>query len=62
MSESARELTDSEQLQRRPYEAPQLAAVDLAADEVLASGCKIGGENAVGSSTCAFGGCVTPGS
>ena len=47
---------------RRLYEAPHVAAVELATDEVLNSGCKISGENAIGASTCAFGSCTAPGS
>jgi hypothetical protein len=62
MSEPVREPTIPEQPRRRPYEAPKLAVVDLAAEEVLGGGCKVGGENAIGSSTCGFGGCVLPGS
>lgn len=47
---------------RRPYEAPRVAAVDLATDEVLNSGCKLGAQNAIGPSNCAFGSCTRPGS
>ena len=32
--------TDSSFQERRPYQAPQVARVDLEADEVLSTGCK----------------------
>jgi hypothetical protein len=46
---------------RRPYEKPKLRVIELAAEEVLGIGCKIGGEGASGISTCAGGGCSAPG-
>lgn len=46
--------------ERRPYEAPQLARVDLKADEVLAIGCKTDGlGGGVNAPICVLNGCAT---
>jgi hypothetical protein len=49
---------------RRPYEAPQLARVDLEAEEVLAVGCKLPRHSAaVGvGANCIVKGCASLGS
>jgi hypothetical protein len=48
--------------QRKPYKKPSLRTIDLAAEEVLGTGCKTGGETAVAVSTCIAGGCSGMGS
>ena len=45
---------------RKAYQAPRVAVVNLAAEEVMASGCKITSQNAIGTSTCLMGSCSTP--
>jgi hypothetical protein len=40
VSERTESRSEQEQSGRRPYEAPQVAQVNLHADEVLAIGCK----------------------
>jgi hypothetical protein len=52
VSQQATDCTGEEQPKRRPYQAPQLASVDLEADEVLATGCKTAEQFASGTLVC----------
>ena len=48
---------------RRPYEAPRLRRIRLAADEVMAKGCKIAAPSAARQNTgCLASGCFDNGS
>lgn len=47
---------------RRVYSKPLLKVVELAADEVLATGCKTHAASSVGNPTCQFKACVSMGS
>ena len=49
---------------KRTYVKPKLRVIDLAADEVLAVGCKlaVGGPSKPAGITCIANGCSTPGS
>lgn len=47
---------------RQIYEKPVLRVLDLAADEVLAQGCKTASQPAVGRPTCASKPCAGKGS
>ena len=47
---------------RRPYEKPALRIIELAAEEVLAVGCKAGHTPASGRPTCASKPCAQKGS
>jgi hypothetical protein len=49
--------------ERKAYEKPQLRIIELAAEEVLAAGCKLsGGGFAFGVAPCPNNGCAGPGS
>ena len=49
--------------EKKEYEKPKLRTIELAAEEVLAAGCKlIGGGFAFGVTPCTLGSCAGPGS
>jgi hypothetical protein len=50
------------QPKKRPYEKPRLRAIDLAAEEVLATGCKTAVKIASGAAPCYANNCSLPGS
>lgn len=53
----------NEQNSKKPYEKPRLRIIELAAEEVLAAGCKtFGGGATVPVSPCDTGGCAGLGS
>ena len=55
--------TAPEQTRRRPYEKPRLHAIRLAADEVLAVGCKLdGGPGGPIGANCTSSSCFSAGS
>lgn len=64
VSEQAESRSSQEQPERRPYQAPQVARVNLEADEVLAIGCKmLTASSASGSPiNCTIRGCTQAGS
>jgi hypothetical protein len=37
---------------KEPYEKPRLGVVDLKSEEVLAGGCKLGGQSGPGNTNC----------
>jgi hypothetical protein len=47
---------------KKPYEKPRLRIIELAAEEVLAVGCKTAGTGAFGLPTCRARPCVNTGS
>lgn len=47
---------------KRAYEKPRLRVIELAAEEVLAIGCKTNSESASGSTPCWLNGCSQLGS
>ncbi len=54
---------EKDEATKQPYEKPELIAIDLAAEEVLAVGCKLaGGSGGPIPPTCTTSNCVTAGS
>ncbi|OFW61944.1 MAG: hypothetical protein A2133_07015 [Actinobacteria bacterium RBG_16_64_13] len=64
MSELTESRSTKEQLRRQPYQAPQLARVNLEAEEVLAIGCKMVTHSSAAASpvNCTIRGCAKAGS
>lgn len=58
MSRSSDDSSKGRPIERRPYEPPRVARIDLEAEQVLAAGCKTasGGDSALPPG-CALGGC-----
>jgi hypothetical protein len=56
--------TENPQPSKAPYDPPRLRTIELAADEVLATGCKTagGGGTVPGPIPCSANGCVNIGS
>ena len=54
--------TEARPQKRLPYEKPKLRVIDLAAEEVLGVGCKMGGSRAERNNTCISGSCSALGS
>ena len=60
-------MSDKVEKKKQPYKKPSVKVVELAADEVLAVGCKTnisgsGGKGKVGVGSCVFPACSTNGS
>lgn len=57
-------MADQEENNKSVYEKPQLRVIELAAEEVMATGCKIMGGTSIGRNglPCASGQCVSIGS
>lgn len=55
-------MKDPKQREKRPYEKPVLRRIGLVADEVLAAGCKLGGQSGPRGANCRGVPCSRPGS